>query len=130
MNLSLTITTTARSACVRVAGDLDYQTIDELVDTATRLLAQQVGLVDLHLDFGGLIFLDSAALSGLVLIHRRTTESDVHLYLDHRPLFLDRVLQLTGLFEHFVTSHSDSEMVGSARLGASSGETGVRNTPV
>jgi anti-anti-sigma factor len=126
MNLSLTITTTTRSACVRVAGDLDYQTIDELVDTATRLVAQQVGLADLHLDFGGLIFLDSAALSGLVLIHRGTSKSDVHLHLDNRPLFLDRVLHVTGLFEHIVTSHSDVETAGSTPLGATSGETGVR----
>lgn len=126
MNLSLTITTTARSACVCVTGDLDYQTIDDLVDTATQLLGQQAGLMNLHLDFGGLTFLDSAALSGLVLIHRRTSQSDVRLHLDHRPLFLDRFLDVTGLSEHLVTSQADAETGGSTRLGATSGETGVR----
>jgi anti-anti-sigma factor len=101
MDLSLATTTTAQSATLRVVGDLDYLTINDLVDTASQLLAQQVGLVSLHLDLSGLTFLDSAALSGLLLIHRRTTQSDVQLHLDRRPPFLDRVLHVTGLFAHF-----------------------------
>jgi anti-anti-sigma factor len=109
MDLSLATTTTAQSATLRVVGDLDYLTIDDLVDTASQLLAQQVGLVNLHLDLSGLTFLDSAALSGLLLIRRRTTQSDVQLHLDHRPPFLDRVLHVTGLFQHFVSSDSDAE---------------------
>lgn len=109
MSLALTVTATAPSACLRVAGDLDYQTIDELVDTATRLLGEQVDLADLRLDLSGLGFLDSAALSGLLLIHRRTSEAGVHLYLDHRPPFLDRVLQVTGLFPHMVPHDSQAE---------------------
>ena len=99
----MTVTTTARSACVRVVGDLDYTAIDELVDTATELLAQQVELANLHLDFGGLTFLDSAALSGLFLISRRTAQAGVRLHLDHRPPILERVLHVTGLFSHFVS---------------------------
>lgn len=127
MSLSLTITTTARSACLRVVGDLDYLAIDDVVNTATQLLAQQVDLENLHLDFSKLSFLDSAALSGLLLIHRRTSQSGVHLHLDHRPLFLDRMLQVTGLFGHFVSSHSDAETSGPTRVGhTTSGETGVR----
>ncbi|MGO9036142.1 STAS domain-containing protein [Mycobacterium sp.] len=127
MTLSLTITTTARSACLRVVGDLDYLTVDEVVDTATRLLGEQVDLANLHLDFDGLTFLDSAALSGLLLIYRRTSQAGVRLHLDHRPPILERVLHVTGLFGHFVLSHSDAQTDVSARLGhATSGETGVR----
>jgi anti-anti-sigma factor len=99
----VTVTTAARSACVRVAGDLDYLTIDELVDTATQLLAQQADLANLHLDFDRLTFLDSAALSGLFLISRRTAQAGVRLHLDHRPPILERVLHVTGLFGHFVS---------------------------
>jgi anti-anti-sigma factor len=102
----VTITTAAQSACVRVAGDLDYLTIDELVDIATQLLVQRVDLTNLHLDFDGLTFLDSAALSGLFLISRRTAQAGVRLHLDHRPPILERVLHVTGLFGHFVSSHS------------------------
>lgn len=127
MTLSLTITTTARSACLRVVGDLDYLTVDEVVDTATQLLAQQVDLANLHLDFDGLTFLDSAALSGLLLIYRRTSQAGVRLHLDHRPPILERVLHVTGLFGHFVSSHSDAQTDDSTRLDrATWGETGVR----
>jgi hypothetical protein len=34
MTYSLTITTAARSASVRIAGDLDYETADDLVEVA------------------------------------------------------------------------------------------------
>ena len=102
MTLSVTMTTTARSACLQVVGDLDYLTIDDVVDTATRLLAQQIDLANLHLDFSGLTFLDSSALSGLALIRRRASQAGVRLHLDHRPPILERVLHVTGLFGHFV----------------------------
>jgi anti-anti-sigma factor len=108
MNFSVTISKTGRSACVRVTGDLDYETADEVVEAASQLLVRQVELIDLHLDFSALTFMDSAALSGLLLLHRRTTQSGVQLHLDHRPAFLDRVLEVTGLYDHFATSHSDA----------------------
>lgn len=123
----MTITTTARSACLRVVGDLDYLTIDELVDTATQLLAQQAALANLHLDFDGLTFFDSAALSGLLLICRRTAQAGVRLHLDHRPPILERVLHVTGLFGHFISPHPDAQAADRTRLGhATSGETEVR----
>jgi anti-anti-sigma factor len=112
---------------LRVVGDLDYLTIDEVVDTATRLLADQLDLVNLHLDFEGLTFLDSAALSGLFLIYRRTSQAGVRLHFDHRPPILERVLHVTGLFGHFVSPHSDAPAADRTRLGhATSGEIRVR----
>lgn len=101
MTYSLKITTAARSATIRVAGDLDYQTADDLVEVASQLLGRRA-LSDLHLDFSQLAFLDSAALSGLLMLHRRTSQAGIELHLDCRPPFLDRVLQVTGLFDHFV----------------------------
>ena len=127
MNFSVTITKTGRAACVRVTGDLDYERADEVVEAASQLLARQVDLIDLHLDFSGLTFLDSAALSGLLLLHRRTTQSGVRLHLDHRPAFLDRVLQVPGLHGHFAAAHSDA-LAGEPTLAGqtTSGETSVR----
>lgn len=119
MKHSQTINTTERSACLRVEGDLDYETTGELVATVSRLLAVEIGLADLHLDFSGLTFLDSAALSGLLLIHRRTLQSGVELHLDHRPPFLDRVLQVTGLFSHFDLSHAPADDADLVSRGAS-----------
>ena len=127
MNFSVTITKTGRSACVRVAGDLDYETADEVVEAASQLLARQVKLIDLRLDFSGLTFLDSAALSGLLLLQRRATQSGVQLHLDHRPAFLDRVLQVTGLYDHFAASHSDAAADERTLAGhTSSSESSVR----
>jgi anti-anti-sigma factor len=127
MNFSVTLAKTGRSACMRVTGDLDYESADEVVEAASQLLAQQVDLIDLHLDFSGLTFLDSAALSGLLLLHRRTTQSGVRLHLDHRPAFLDRVLQVTGLHAHFAAAHSDA-LAGEPTLAgqSTSSETSVR----
>ena len=127
MNFSVTITKVGRSASVRIDGDLDYETADEVVEAASQLLAQQVELIDLHLDFSGLTFLDSAALSGLLLLHRRTTQSGVQLHLDHRPAFLDRVLQVTGLSGHFAASPCGVTGVKPSQAGqTSSGESSAR----
>ena len=127
MNFSVTITKTGRSACVRVTGDLDYETADEVVEAASQLLARQVELIDLRLDFSGLTFLDSAALSGLLLLQRRTTQSGVQLHLDHRPPFLDRVLQVTGLYGHIAASNSGAATGEPPLAGqTTSSETSVR----
>lgn len=124
MTYHLTITTAPRMASVRIAGDLDYQTTDDLVEVASKLLTQHNELSDLHLDFTETTFLDSAALSGLLLLHRRTTQAGIELHLDHRPPFLDRVLQVTGLFGHFVPTDdaadaSDPNLVRQASSGES-----------
>jgi anti-anti-sigma factor len=124
MTYHLTITTAPRMASVRIAGDLDYQTTDDLVEVASKLLTRHHGLSDLHLDFSETTFLDSAALSGLLLLHRRTTQAGIALHLDHRPPFLDRVLQVTGLFGHFVPADDaadsgDPNLVGQASSGES-----------
>ncbi|HXS87143.1 MAG TPA: STAS domain-containing protein [Mycobacterium sp.] len=123
MNTAFTTTTTApQSVSVRIAGDLDYETIDELVDVGSQLLTQQNELSDLHLDFRETTFVDSAALSGLLLLHRRTTQAGIELHLVRRPPFLDRVLQVTGLFGHFVpaddaANDGDPNSVGQASSG-------------
>jgi hypothetical protein len=63
-------------------------------------------------------------LIGLLLLHRRTTQSGVQLHLDHRPAFLDRVLQVTG---HFGASHSDASAGEPTLTGhTTSSETSVR----
>lgn len=124
MSAALTITTASRSVSVRITGDLDYETIDDLVDVVSQLLTQQNDLSDLHLNFIETTFLDSAALSGLLLLHRRARQAGIELHLDHRPPFLDRVLQVTGLFGHFVPADDaadtgDPNLVGQASSGES-----------
>ena len=90
------------------------------------LLARQNAMCDLHLDFSELTFLDSAAQSPCSCC-TAAPASRVALHLDHRPQFLDRVLQVTGLFEHFDLTRSDAETGDPGLLGhASSCESGGR----
>jgi anti-anti-sigma factor len=126
MTYSLTAISSEQSATLRVVGDLDYQTSDDFVEVATRVLEQNT-LHALHVDFRETAFLDSAALSGLLLVHRRASEAGVALHLDHRPAFLDRVLQVTGLFSHFDLTRTDAETGDPDLLGQTgSGEPGAR----
>ncbi|MEO3758948.1 STAS domain-containing protein [Mycobacterium sp. B14F4] len=106
MNFTVSIDSTASSSRLHVAGDLDYATADELVDAASQLLAARPGGRDLHLDFSDLTFCDSAGLSALLLLHRRSAEAGVNMHLDHRPPHLNRILEITGLLEYLTTEHS------------------------
>ncbi|MFI1167422.1 STAS domain-containing protein [Streptomyces sp. NPDC020801] len=95
--------TLTSAVVVRVAGDLDYATHDQLVGTVTALLARRhaarhpVGAV--HLDFSALEGIDSSGLSALLQIRRRTDEAGIALHLDGRPAVLERLLDMTGTLE-------------------------------
>lgn len=117
MRLTLTSQTTARSARITVAGDVDFGSAAHLVDTATNLLKAHPGVQNLHLDFTELTFLDSTGLSALLQIHRQASELGVRLHLDNRPAHLDRVLEITGLSEQLTANASgtaDSSPSGGA----------------
>ncbi len=128
MTLTLTVAVTNRSACLRLTGVLDYETTGDFVDAVSRLVDQRPALAQLHVDLSELTFCDSAGLSGLLFVHRRTGQAGIALYLDHRPRFLDRILDITGTFEHLVTpSRADAADGGPARPDRNGpGETGVR----
>jgi anti-anti-sigma factor len=102
MTLNITSTPDAaeRSATVHVAGDLDYGSTDALFDTAARLVRERPTLRDLRLDFSGLTFCDSAGLAVLLQVHRVTSAAGVQLRLDDRPVFLDRILDVTGILDY------------------------------
>ena len=96
-SFTVTVEAGAGTAHVRVAGDLDYETGDELVDHAARCIDAHPGLRDLHLDCARLRFCDSTGLSALLMVHRRATAAHVTLHLDAPPPFLDRMLTTTGV---------------------------------
>ena len=100
MNLTMTVDITNESACLQLVGDLDYVTTAAVVETVSRLLAEQSALRHLRLNCAELTFCDSAGLSGLLQIHRRTSSAGVQLHLDDRPPHLERILQITGTLEH------------------------------
>ncbi len=106
MNLTLTSDTTSRSAILHIAGDVDYTTTPALVEAAVKLLADQPALRDLHLDCAQMTICDSSGISGLIAIHNRTSTAGVHLHLDRRPKFFDRILEITGILEHLISAPS------------------------
>jgi anti-anti-sigma factor len=80
---------------LRVTGELDYDTYDELLRYAERYLAAHPDLRDLRIDCADLRFCDSMGLSCLLTVHRRTTEYGMRLHLDNAPPFLERLLATT-----------------------------------
>ena len=102
MKLTLTLDT-PHSARLQISGNLDFVSAPEFLDNASEVFARHNELRHLHLDLGELDFCDSAGLSVLILIDRKAAEHRVRLHLDNRPDQLDRILQVTGLFDHFVS---------------------------
>jgi anti-anti-sigma factor len=100
MNLTCSVDSAHRSATVRIVGALDSSTTAEFVDTASGLLDANQGLRALHVDCTDMAFCDSAGLSGLLMIHRRTSSAGVGLHLDNRPSYFERILDITGILDH------------------------------
>ncbi|MFF3835758.1 STAS domain-containing protein [Streptomyces sp. NPDC002458] len=85
-----------------LAGDLDFDTSDLLVERAQACLAADPGPRDLVLDCSGLRLCDSMGVAGLLQIHRGTTSRGVALHLENPPAFLRRILDITGTARLFV----------------------------
>ncbi|MEU7059466.1 STAS domain-containing protein [Streptomyces sp. NPDC046197] len=100
---NLSVETRPPDVVVRIAGDLDFETHGDLLDTVVSLLARRHAarhrIGELRLDFSGLQNIDSSGLSALLRIRRRTDEAGVGLRLEERPAALDRLLDMTGTLE-------------------------------
>lgn len=102
-SLSLTVEAEATDLVVRVVGDLDYETCDELMRTVDQNLTVRRTdgrLLALHIDCAGLHVIDSMGLSVLLMIRRHTDAAGVRLHLDERPPHLARLLEITGTLDH------------------------------
>lgn len=101
---------------LRVTGELDYDTYDELLRYAERYLAAHPDLGDLRIDCADLRFCDSMGLSCLLTVHRRTTEHGIRLHLDNAPPFLERLLATTGVAALFQHPHPSQQPAGERPL--------------
>ncbi|MGW7266998.1 STAS domain-containing protein [Streptomyces sp. NPDC054842] len=99
-----TVDTDATEAVVRIAGDLDHETCDELLAAVDSVLGTPpsgpLQLASLRLDFTELHGIDSMGLSALLMIRRRTDAARTRLHLDGRPDVLERILDVTGTRGH------------------------------
>ncbi|AYG78160.1 hypothetical protein DWB77_00267 [Streptomyces hundungensis] len=106
LGLHLATVSTPDMVRIEITGNLDYQTADLLLEEVIAQLTARPGLCDLHLHCGQLRFVDSMGLSAFLLIHRRVSASGILLHLDERPPSLNRLLNITGTFEHLSTPAS------------------------
>ncbi|MFJ4811651.1 STAS domain-containing protein [Streptomyces longwoodensis] len=96
----LTVLRDPATLTVRVSGELDYDTSDDLLRAVVEHLTEPCGFRDVRLDFRDLRYIDSTGLSALLMIHRRTSAAGALLHLDHRPDFLERMLTMTNVLDH------------------------------
>ncbi|MFE6751793.1 STAS domain-containing protein [Kitasatospora purpeofusca] len=85
-----------------VEGDLDHESCDTLLATTTAAMSTQPAGGVVRLDCTAMTMCDSMGLSTLLQIRRRTDAAGILLLIDHRPAVLDRLLHLTGTFDHLV----------------------------
>ncbi|MFF0304015.1 STAS domain-containing protein [Streptomyces sp. NPDC004562] len=83
-------------AHIRITGDLDWDSADDLAEAARTLLRADPAPRRLHLDCARLTLCDSLGLASLLMVHRACAEAGVSLHLDNRPALLRRLLDLTG----------------------------------
>lgn len=110
MNLTVTLDT-PHSARLILAGELDFVAAPQLLGAVSGVMREHDNLRHLHLDFEGMTLCDSAGLAALVVIERRCTAARVRLHLDRKTRQLDRILDVTGLHEHFATSAANTNPV-------------------
>ncbi|WP_251096283.1 STAS domain-containing protein [Streptomyces sp. Caat 7-52] len=107
--LRLTVTHGALELTVDVAGDLDLDTHDHLVETVTEQLARHPEARGVRLDLTELSWIDSVGLSALLMVHRRTRAAGRALYLDNRSALLERLLRQTDTLDHLTARPAQDE---------------------
>ncbi|MFJ3670477.1 STAS domain-containing protein [Streptomyces sp. NPDC090106] len=111
VDFTLTVLREPATLVVRVSGELDYDTSDDLVATVTEhLTAPGTPPRAVRLDFTGLTLIDSSGLSALLMVHRRTRALGAALHLDNRPVMLERMLQMTNILDHLLSCGSEGSV--------------------
>jgi anti-sigma B factor antagonist len=98
-DLVLSVHVEASRAVVAVRGELDAYSAPRLENEIGKLLSEPVDEVVLDLSETG--FLDSSGLRAILSAHRRLTESDRRLELHAPSEAVTRLLEITGLTDHF-----------------------------
>jgi anti-sigma B factor antagonist len=87
------------TAVVSVRGELDAYSAPGLEEQVTRLTDADVNAV--VLDLSGTVFLDSSGLRAILTVQRRLQERKGHMALRTPSEPVTRLLEITGLTEHF-----------------------------
>ncbi|AOT62334.1 MULTISPECIES: STAS domain-containing protein [Streptomyces] len=105
-------------ARIRLGGELDWETADDLTAAARSCLTADPPPRRLRLDCAGLTLCDSLGLAALLMIHRKAGETGTPLHLDNRPPLLDRLLELTGTAYLFATAEEAGGRMAAAEQAA------------
>ena len=92
------------AATLRLRGDIDLATADDVAAEGGKLLADSGPGTRLVLDLAEVSFLDSSGLSALVRLRRAADEQGSQILLRNVPHRVAILLDLSGLAEHFPTS--------------------------
>ena len=93
------------AAMLRLSGDIDLATADDVVTRGANLLARSAPGVPLMVDLGGVTFLDSSGLSALVRLRRAAEAQGSQVLLRDVPDRVAALLELSGLAEYFPTAN-------------------------
>lgn len=114
---------------VHVGGSLEYGVTESLVaivrDQLDRSRSGGLETRQLDLDVAELTFIDSMGLAALLMIRRVTDTHGAALRINHRPLCLERLLQLTGTLDYLTAARAPRRSPGAEwATGESSGSSG------
>jgi len=98
-DLVLTTDRDGNRAVLTVRGELDAYSAPGLEEQITRLVAEQVD--DVVLDLSQTGFLDSSGLRAILTAHRRLSENGGEMRLRAPSEPVTRLLEITGLTDHF-----------------------------
>jgi anti-sigma B factor antagonist len=98
-DLVLSVDVEQTRAVLAVRGELDAYSAPRLEEQISTLLREPIDSVVLDLSETG--FLDSSGLRAILSAHRRLTESDRQLELRAPSEPVTRLLEITGLTDHF-----------------------------
>jgi len=98
-DLMLATDHTGNRAVVTVTGELDAYSAPSLEEEASRLLTE--GVSELVLDLSGTKFHDSSGLRAILTAQRRLADRDGQLSLRAPSESVRRLLDITGLVDHF-----------------------------
>ena len=98
-DLVITTDRDGNRAVLGVRGELDAYSAPGLEEQVTKLMSDQTD--DVVLDLSQTGFLDSSGLRAILTAQRRLIESGGHLRLRAPSEAVTRLLEITGLSDHF-----------------------------
>lgn len=99
-DLKLATERAGASATVSIAGELDAYSAPSLEEEVSSLLGD--GVSDLVFDLSATKFLDSSGLRAILTAQRRLADKDGRLALRSPSDPVRRLLDITGLTDHFI----------------------------